>query len=174
MILAGNMMFPQYAEAQYSAVRTNVIGLATGTVNVGFDVSVTDKWTLDVSGLWNPIDTDSFSCQFLGVQLGAKRWLYESFVGHFIGGQITYGSYLYGGSRRYYKGSMTGVGFSYGYSWLLSKRWNISAEIGVGIFRMKDTRRDRKLPEYEPVYVHHFKRWAIGPSRAEISFSYLF
>ena len=107
-------------------------------------------------------------------QIGTKRWLYEAFVGHFIGSQLTYGNYLYGGSRRYYKGGMAGLGFSYGYAWLLSKRWNVTAEIGVGVFYMKDTRRDRTLPEYESIIIHHYKRWVVGPSRAEVSFNYLF
>lgn len=174
LIFAGNVMFPQYVKAQYCAVRTNVIGLATGTVNIGVDVSVADKWTVDLAAYWNPINTESFSCRLYAAQLGTKRWLYEAFVGHFIGSQLTYGNYLYGGSRRYYKGDMAGLGFSYGYAWLLSKRWNLTAEIGIGVFRMKDTRRDRIVPEYDPIYVQHFKRWAIGPTRAEISFSYLF
>ena len=81
---------------------------------------------------------------------------------------------LYGGSRRYYKGGMAGLGFSYGYAWLLSKRWNVTAEIGIGVFYMKDTRRDRIPPEYESIFIHHYKRWVVGPSRAEISFNYLF
>ena len=138
------------------------------------DAAVADKWTLDVSGYWNPINSDSFSCRLYAAQIGTKRWLYEAFVGHFISGQLTYGNYLYGGSRHYYKGNMAGLGFSYGYAWLLSKRWNITAEIGVGVFYMKDTRRDRTLPEYESIIIHHYKRWVVGPSRAEVSFNYLF
>lgn len=66
------------------------------------------------------------------------------------------------------------LGFSYGYAWLLSKRWNVTAEIGIGVFYMKDTRRDRIPPEYESIFIHHYKRWVVGPSRAEISFNYLF
>lgn len=113
-------------------------------------------------------------CRLYAAQIGTKRWLYEAFVGHFIGSQLTYGNYLYGGSRRYYKGGMAGLGFSYGYAWLLSKRWNVTAEIGIGVFYMKDTRRDRIPPEYESIFIHHYKRWVVGPSRAEISFNYLF
>lgn len=143
-------------------------------VNVGVDAAVADKWTLDLSAYWNPVNSDSFSCRLYAAQIGTKRWLYEAFVGHFIGSQLTYGNYLYGGSRRYYKGGMAGLGFSYGYAWLLSKRWNVTAEIGIGVFYMKDTRRDRIPPEYESIFIHHYKRWVVGPSRAEISFNYLF
>lgn len=45
---------------------------------------------------------------------------------------------------------------------------------GIGVFYMKDTRRDRIPPEYESIFIHHYKRWVVGPSRAEISFNYLF
>lgn len=162
------------ASAQFFAVKANALAAFTGTVNVGVDAAVQDKWTLDMSGYWNPINTDSFSCRLYGLQIGAKRWFYEAFVGHFVGGQLTYASYLYGGSRHYYKGHMSGIGLSYGYAWLLSKRWNLSAEIGIGLYRMKDTRRERTPSQYEPIFIHHYKRWVIGPSRAEISFSYLF
>ena len=165
---------PQLAAAQFFSAKVNALAALTATVNVGVDAAVADKWTLDVSAYWNPINSDSFSCRLYAAQIGTKRWLYEAFVGHFIGGQLTYGNYLYGGSRRYYKGGMAGLGFSYGYAWLLSKRWNVTAEIGIGVFYMKDTRRDRIPPEYESIIIHHYKRWVVGPSRAEISFNYLF
>ena len=146
---------PHRAAAQFFSAKVNALAALTGTVNVGLDAAVADKWTLDVSGYWNPINSDSFSCRLYAAQIGTKRW-------------------LYGGSRHYYKGNMAGLGFSYGYAWLLSKRWNITAEIGVGVFYMKDTRRDRTLPEYESIIIHHYKRWVVGPSRAEVSFNYLF
>ena len=47
------------ASAQYSAVRVNALGWATGTLNAGVDVAVAQKWSVDVSGYWNPIDRKS-------------------------------------------------------------------------------------------------------------------
>lgn len=174
LLFAALWGLPHKAEAQFFSVKVNALAALTGTVNVGLDAAVADKWTVDLSGYWNPINSESFSCRLYGVQAGTKRWLYEAFVGHFIGEQLTYDSYLYGGSRHYYKGDMAGLGFSYGYAWLLSKRWNITAEIGIGVYYMNDTRRERVLPEYGPIYIHHYKRWVVGPSRAEVSFNYLF
>lgn len=174
LLLVALWVKPHSAAAQYFSAKINALAALTGTVNVGLDAALADKWTLDIAGYWNPIDTDSFSCRLYAAQVGTKRWLYEAFVGHFVGSQLTYADYLYGGSRHYYKGSMAGLGFSYGYAWLLSKRWNLSAEVGIGVFFMKDTRRQRTLPQYETIYIHHFKRWVVGPSRAEISINYLF
>lgn len=168
------ILIHQRAGAQIFAAKVNTLAAITGTVNVGIDISVADRWTLDAAGCWNPINTSSCSSRILGVQVGAKRWLYESFVGHFFGAQFIYGSYMWGGSRRYWKGYTAGVGISYGYSWLLSKRWNITLEAGIGIYRMQDTRHERHNPDNEPIYIRHARRWAVGPSRAEVSFNYLF
>ena len=89
--------------AQFFSAKVNALAALTATVNVGVDAAVADKWTLDLSAYWNPVNSDSFSCRLYAAQIGTKRWLYEAFVGHFIGSQLTYGNYLYGGSRRYYK-----------------------------------------------------------------------
>lgn len=174
LLLAALWGTPRSAAAQFFSAKVNALAALTGTVNIGTDAAVADKWTIDLSAYWNPINSDSFSCRLYALQAGTKRWLYEAFVGHFVGGQLTYGNYLYGGSRRYYKGNMAGLGFSYGYAWILSKRWNITAEIGIGVYYMKDTRRERVLPEYGPIYIHRYKRWVLGPSRAEVSINYLF
>ena len=37
------------ASAQYTAVRVNTLGLATGTVNAGVDVAVSEKWSVEAS-----------------------------------------------------------------------------------------------------------------------------
>ena len=80
---------PHRAAAQFFSAKVNALAALTGTVNVGLDAAVADKWTLDVSGYWNPINSDSFSCRLYAAQIGTKRWLYEAFVGHFISGQLT-------------------------------------------------------------------------------------
>ena len=36
-----------------------------------------------------------------------------------------------------YDGSLYGVGISYGYQWIISKRWSMEATIGVGYARLK-------------------------------------
>ena len=90
---------PHRVAAQFFSAKVNALAALTATVNVGVDAAVADKWTLDLSAYWNPVNSDSFSCRLYAAQIGTKRWLYEAFVGHFIGSQLTYGNYLYGGSR---------------------------------------------------------------------------
>ena len=71
------------ASAQYTTVRTNV--LATGTVNVGVDVAVADKWSVDVSGYWNLISTERLQFNVLVGTVAVRRWRFEPHVGLFYG-----------------------------------------------------------------------------------------
>ena len=111
---------------------------------------------------------------FQAVQLGGRYWFYESFVGHFIGQYLTYAGYDLGSRTKRYKGHAYGFGVSYGYACMLSKRWNVAVEAGVGLYRTKDTRRDPTVGDWDDEYIYHYRRWTLAPSRLELSFSYLF
>lgn len=174
MLLLCLLALHHKADAQFFGLRTNVLALATGTINAGLDLSVSDKWSTDISVSWNPIDTPTYSTRTIGVQVGTKRWLYESFVGHFIGAHMAYTDYRIGGKAHTYEGEAAAIGISYGYAWMLSKRWNLTLEAGMGIYYMRDTRQERRISDYEPYYLRHYRRWTIAPTRAEVSFNYLF
>ncbi len=111
---------------------------------------------------------------FHAVQIGSRYWLYESFVGHFVGGQLSYVGYDLGSRTRRYDGRAYGIGFSYGYAWMLSKRWFVILEAGIGLYRTRDTRRDPTVGDWDDEYIYHYRRWTLAPSRLEVSFSYLF
>ena len=111
---------------------------------------------------------------FHAVQLGGRYWFYESFVGHFIGQHFTYVGYDLGSRTKRYKGHAYGFGVSYGYAWMLSKRWNIALEAGVGLYRTKDTWRDPTVSDWEDEYIYRYRRWTLAPSKMELSFSYIF
>lgn len=174
LLLAALWGTPRKAAAQIFSVRADALSVLTATVHLGAEVSVADKWTVEVSGYWNPICTDNFSIRFHAVQLGARYWFYESFVGHFLGQHLTYVGYDLGSRRKRYDGRAYGLGVSYGYAWMLSKRWNVAIEAGISIFRTEDTRRDPTVGDWEDEYIYHSRRWTLAPSRLEVSFSYLF
>lgn len=173
-LLAAFTCTPKWAAAQIFSLRTDALAALTATVHVGAEVSVADKWTVEVSGYWNPIRTTDFSTRFHAVQLGSRYWVYESFVGHFLGSHLAWISYNLGNRTKRYRGHAYGLGFSYGYAWMISKRWNVSIETGIGLFRSKDTRSDPTVGDWEDEYIYHYQRWTVAPSKLEISFSYLF
>ncbi len=174
LLFAALWGIPRRATAQIFAMRVNALGWATGTLNAGVEAAVFDRWSVEVSGYWNPINTPKRSLNFAAVQVGGRYWLYEAFVGHFIGGQFSYVDYDLGSRTRRYDGRAFGVGFSYGYTWMLSKRWNVAIEAGIGLFHTKDTRRDLTVSDWDDEYIYHSRRWILVPSRLEVSFSYLF
>ena len=101
-------------------------------------------------------------------------WFYESFVGHFIGQHLTYAGYDLGSRTKRYKGHAYGFGVSYGYAWMLSKRWNVALEAGIGLFHTEDIRRDPTVSDWEDEYIYRYRRWTLAPSKMELSFSYIF
>lgn len=165
---------PHGAAAQIFAVRADALAALTGTLHLGGEVSVADKWSVEASGYWNPVKSSSLSMNFHAVQIGGRYWLYESFVGHFVGGQLSYVGYDLGSRTRRYDGRAYGIGFSYGHAWMLSKRWFVTLEAGLGVYYMKDTRRDPTVGDWDDEYIYHYRRWTLAPSRLEVSFSYLF
>lgn len=165
---------PHGAAAQIFAVRADALAALTGTLHLGGEVSVADKWSVEASGYWNPVKSSSLSMNFHALQLGGRYWFYESFVGHFLGQHLTYVGYDLGSRTKRYKGNAYGLGVSYGYAWMLSKRWNIALEAGIGLFHTEDTRRDPTVSDWEDEYIYHNRRWTLAPTKLEVSFSYIF
>ena len=141
---------PRRAAAQIFAVRANALAACSATLNVGAEAN------------------------FHAVQLGGRYWFYESFVGHFLGQHLTYVGYDLGSRTKRYKGNAYGLGVSYGYAWMLSKRWNIALEAGIGLFHTEDTRRDPTVSDWEDEYIYRYRRWTLAPTKLEVSFSYIF
>ena len=159
---------------QYSAVRINMLGLATGTINAGIDVTVSDKWSLDVSGYWNPVKTEKLRTNILAAIVGVKRWRFEPHVGLFWGLHTIVAKYKVGRRHTRYNGWLTGVGSSLGYCWMLNKRWNFSIEGGLGVFYTKDTKWRMDTSPLNDIVLEHYRRLVVAPSKLELSFSYLF
>ncbi len=52
LLAVGRFIWP--AVAQKVALKTNLLYDATSTMNLGFEFGLSPKWTLDVSGNYNP------------------------------------------------------------------------------------------------------------------------
>lgn len=126
------------------AVKTNLLSDLTTTINLGVEASLAPRWSLDISGNYNAWDFNDYRKQKQWmVQPEARFWFCESFNGHFlalhaIGGEFNMADPFFPFSlnkelKDYrYEGWMYGAGIGYGYHWILSPRWSIEAEIGVG------------------------------------------
>ena len=79
------------------AIKTNALYWATSTPNLGFEVGLAKKLTLDISGNYNPWKFgDDRQIKHWLVQPELRYWLCERFNGSFFG---LHGHYLRNGAR---------------------------------------------------------------------------
>lgn len=136
------------ASAQQVGIKTNLLYDATATINLGAELKVAPRWSVDLSGNLNAW---SFShgrrWKHWLVQPEVRYWLCDATAGHFfalhgLSGQFNVGHL--GFARDFlgvhfselrdhrYQGWYAGAGLAYGYSWILGKHWNVEAELGIG------------------------------------------
>lgn len=131
------------------AIKTNALYWATTTPNLGLEVALAKKLTLDVSGNYNPWKfSDDKKLKHWLVQPELRYWLCERFNGSFFGLHGHYAEYnvsnldLFGMGDYRYEGNLYGAGISYGYHWILKHRWSMEATIGAGYARLKYDKYD--------------------------------
>ena len=135
------------ANAQDVALKTNLINDIALSPNIGVEVGLAPKWTLDMTAEMNLWKVDGRSWKHLYFQPEARYWFCQRFSGHFIGFHALGGIYNFGklnlpfnmlGSNlkelkdKRYQGWAAGAGVIYGYAWPLHKHWNIEAALGIG------------------------------------------
>lgn len=148
------------ANAQKAAIKSNLLYDATATANLGLELGLAPKWTLDISGnahLWNVWDDSRL--KHLMLQPEIRYWFCERFNGHFLGFHLLGGKYNVGNisnnidwmpfihtsldylenkgtfkdlTDHRFQGWFAGAGIAYGYSLILSRHWNLEFELGMG------------------------------------------
>ena len=169
-------------------MKTNLISDALLNPNVGIEVGLAPKWTLDATGQFNAWDlSHDRRWKHWAVQPGVRYWLCDRFGGHFFGAHLHGGQYNVGGfdgklnllgtdfrklKDTRYQGWFVGGGISYGYAWILGRHLNLEAELGVGYAytqydRFRCAGCGKKIGED---LTHHY----IGVTKAAINLVYLF
>ena len=176
---------------QKIAVKSNLLYDLTTTFNIGGEIRCDDTHTLNLSVNYNPwnFGGNKKMKHFL-LQPEYRKWFNEVFTGSFIGFQLHYALFNFGGmlpwgfsdgkmlgienrqiAHNRYQGNLAGFGISYGYQWILAKHWSLEGNIGVGYARVKYEQFECKTCG-EKVSEGH-KNY-LGPTKAAISLIYLF
>lgn len=134
--------------AQRTAIKTNLIYWGVTTPNLGVELALSSKNTLELGGGLNVFAfSDNKKFKHWLLQPEYRYWLCEKFNGHFFGlhahgAQFNVGGWdiplgrldVFKDSR--YEGYLYGAGISYGYQWVWSPRWNFEFNLGGGFARI--------------------------------------
>lgn len=155
------MLFALSAQAQKTAIKTNLFYWATTTPNLQVEFALSKKTTLELGAGINTFvlkkaDGPTIEGVTLGRESKFKHWLIqpeyrywtcEVFNGHFFGLHLHGAQFNVGGidvpvgrlktfKDHRYEGYLYGAGVSYGYQWVLNRRWNIELSLGGGFARV--------------------------------------
>jgi len=161
------------------AIKTNLLYLATTSLNVAAEFALAPKWTFDASVVYNPFRLQKGGInQFWFVQPEARYWFCQRFERHFlgihgIGGQFNIGNVAFLTETfedHRYRGWGAGGGLSYGYHLPMGERWGWEFTLGVGyVYLEYDKFRCHGCDELLGRKNRHY----VGPTKAGISLIYM-
>lgn len=182
------------ASAQTVGIKTNLVNDALLSPNLGLEIGLAPKWTLQFTGEynnWSIKSRDSHSgtphqWKHWFATIEPRFWFCKRFAGHFISINAIGGEYNFGHiglnakflnndfrdlNTSRYEGWGVGAGFNYGYAWPVAKHWNIEAEIGIGwIWTNYDKYKyDNGGKKVDSGY-HNY----VGPTKLAVNVEYLF
>ncbi len=181
------ILFAVNVHAQSIAAKTNLFYAAYSfTPNLGVEWGLGGKTTLELSGGYNPwglegSEVNNKKTVHWMAQGEVRYWPCRRFDGHFFGVHALGSKYnisehnlplLFGkNSENYrYQGWAAGAGVSYGYQFLLGRRWNLELNLGVGYARMRYTQYDC---DHCGDKIRTESKNYFGPTRAGITLVYL-
>lgn len=167
----------RFYDAPVVGIKTNVLYWMTTTLNIGAEIGLGKKTTLDIIGAYNPWDfKDNQKIKLRMGQVEFRYWTGERFIGHFFGLHAHYGDFNMGGfqmlgmDKYRYEGSLYGGGFSYGYQWVLGKRLNLETTIGLGYARIE---YDKYEYQTSGSFIKKDTRNYFGPTKAGLTLVYI-
>lgn len=171
------------------AMHGQIIGVKTDVLsdalllspNLGVEVSVGPRLTLDLTAHYNPFSTgDTKRWKHWMVRPELRYWLCQPFSGHFFGVHAFGGEYnvankkflfgVYDIKEMRSEGWGAGAGLTYGYHWIVAPRWGVEASIGVG-------GAYTKYNQYSCTHcgekLGSDHKWYLGPTKASVSLIYM-
>ncbi len=138
------------------AAKTNLAWWAArGTLNIGGEVGLGRRTTLDLAGGINRRNLrgtgeNNKKLAHWVVKPEFRYWLCERFNGHFLGVHALYAQYNVGGydvptlfKREFrYEGNAWGAGVNWGYHLPLAQRWGVEFTAGVGVLSLNYKQSD--------------------------------
>lgn len=163
--------------AQQVAVKTNGLMFLAGVPNLGCELVVGERSSVDLSfyGGYKPYGSD---IKIMGVQPEYRYWFNgRPMVREYIGIAALGASYDIHWGKHIYEGDAVGVGITMGYSMVLGKRFNLefSAGFGAVYFKQQQYFENDNFEDYAAnnpgkTNAHGYK---LFPAKLGVSISYI-
>ncbi len=158
--------------AQRVALKTNALYWATASPNLGLELRVNRHITFNMEGTFNRLKVGKYDTRGVMFVPEARYWLSaRPQAGHFFGLMGLGATYNLLLNDHRYKGDAFGGGLTYGYSFVLGRRWSLEATVGAGALYRRE-KNYKEATEEEPDMPNH-KKWQLFPLKAGLSFVYI-
>lgn len=180
LLAAVFLMVSAACYGQKWGISTNLLGYANFlTVNAEVSYALHKNWNISLSGKYNPfifnMNNPDRQMQNKNATLafGTRYWPFFVNSGFYYGGKLQWTRYNCGGiiSRRTFEGDAYGIGFSFGYSLLLTKYLNM--EFGIGLWAGATDYREYAIPRCGKLTASGV-RWFIAPNDVSVSLMFNF
>lgn len=172
VVLFAILGVPAFVQAQRVALKTNALYWAAFTPNIGAEFRVNRHVTFNFEAAYNRIDCFHLDSRGALITPEVRYWFSaRPQTGHFVGlaGIGCDYHYVYDDGKRH-KGDLYGGGVTYGYSFVLSRRWSLETTLGVGVAHVQEMNWEKDEPEPG---VANLKEWKVIPLKAGVTFVYL-
>lgn len=176
------LVIPASVFSQRIAIKNNILYDAILTPNLGVEIGLNKKLTLDVIGNYNPFEfSDNKMIKHWLVQPELRYWFCERFSRGFVGihahggqaniGQIEFPFGIYEHLNEFrHEADFFGGGISFGYQLPLHKRWNLEFSVGGGYAYVMYDKYDIETGDVVKTDLkHHY----LGLTKATISIIYI-
>lgn len=174
------------AKGQDVGLKTNLLADGFLSPNLGVEVGLAPRWTLDLTGQVNFWNVNNHKWKHWLAQPEARYWFCDRFSRHFLGFHALGGQFNVGlikNNTKFlgvdyspltdnrYQGWGVGAGVAYGYAFILGQHWNLELELGVGYAYVEYDKFEcaecgRKVGDGN----HHY----VGPTKAAVNLVYVF
>lgn len=161
------------------AIKSNLLYLATTTLNASFEFGLGRRWTLDLAGAYNPFQLQPESTnQIWFAQPELRYWFCQRFERHFLGLHAIYGEYNIGQVdyltptflTHRFEGRGYGAGISWGYHASLGGRWAMEFSVGAGYLHLDYDKY--RCYECDELAGSETKQY-FGPTKAAVSMIFM-
>ena len=162
--------FSAVTMAQRVAVRTNLLEWATISPNIGAEFAIAPHWSIDFGISGNCGNPTSYKIDNVKVQPELRYWFGRPMARHFLGLTAFYSSYdaCFKNKKRY--GDAGAAGITYGYDFVLGKRWNLEATVGIGVLRYRQF--GYAVEDPKPGNINE-RGWVLAPVKLGVTISYI-